>query len=257
MDLNTTLGIAGLVFGIVSLVTGYIFYRRGLRTKEPCYSIKTETLIAGYSAKFKDLTIHYKDKEIENLSVSKIAFWNNGSETINLDDIAPKAPLLIVVDKEAEILDAKVLEQTNLSSDFSLHLLDNGKYAQILFDFIDKRQGAVFQVIHTGTYPDTNLTIWGHIKGAEGISRKLTEKTPLVGWIMTSFSLSMLWILVLMFIYTGITRGFESILVPGLFYALTVVAVILTIVVARTLIIEMKHNAKVPKGLKSYKGGKE
>ena len=115
MDWNIFLGIVGTVLGIVGIVTGYIFYRRGLRTKEPCYSIKTQKLIAGYSAKFEDLTIHYKDKEIENLSVSRIIFWNNGSETIDRNDIATKAPIAIMTKENVEILDVKVLEQNNYS----------------------------------------------------------------------------------------------------------------------------------------------
>lgn len=254
MDWDTILGIAGTVLGIVGLIAGYIFYRKGLRTKEPCYAMKTETLIAGYSAKFEDLKILYKDKQIENLSVSRIAFWNNGIETIELNDIAPKAPLVVFAEDEVEILDAKVLQQTNRSNDFSIHLLDNNKFAQILFDYIDKGQGAVFQVIHTGTSPFdiADLIIWGDIKGAKKVSYKTTHTTPLVGWIMVSFSMFILWFFTISYFVVGFMKGFEAIPLPGIFYVIIFLAVVFTVVMARELISEVKYRAKVPKELEIF-----
>jgi hypothetical protein len=254
MDWNIILGIVGVVLGIIGLIAGYIFYRRGLRTKEPCWSMKTETLIEGYSAKFQDLKILYQDKQIENLSVSRIAFWNRGRETIEFDDIPQKAPPLIVARGEAEILDAKVIQQTNRSSDFSVHLSDNGKYAQILFDYIDNEQGAVFQVIHTGTSPIDieDLQVWGDIKGAKRISFKTTYTTPLVGWIMAGFSTFILWFFTISYIVVGFLKGFQTIPLPGVFYVIIFVTVGFTVIIAFQVIKEAEYHAKVPKGLESF-----
>ena len=83
MTIDTILGIAGAVIGVLGIVTGYVFYLKSKREKEPCYSEDDVNLIKGYSSIFKDLSIKYQRKPIENLTVSKLVFWNNGNEIID------------------------------------------------------------------------------------------------------------------------------------------------------------------------------
>ena len=253
MDAFKFMEILSFAIGIIGTVLAIIFQVKSKRTKEPCYAMKTETLIAGYSAKFDDLIIHYKDKEIENLSVSKIAFWNKGGETIDRSDIAPKSPLLIVANDEVEILDTKVLQQNNRSCNFSIQLVEELNMAPILFDYIDKGQGAVFQVIHTGTSPVSDLYVVGDIKGAKNVSFKSTHTTPFIGWLMIVFSVISVWFTVILLLIAGFTKGFETILSSWVFYFMFLFAIISTVVMLYTAIREVKFRAKIPKGLEAFK----
>jgi hypothetical protein len=47
MSLDTVLGIAGFVLGVIGLIAGYIFYRKGIKIKEPFYSMNSNNLING------------------------------------------------------------------------------------------------------------------------------------------------------------------------------------------------------------------
>jgi hypothetical protein len=174
MGIDTIIGIVGLVLAVIGLLTGYIFYRKGIKAKEPCYDEKSINLINGYSTQYEDLKIKYKEKDIENLSVSKILFWNNGSETIDKTDTLEDLPITICAneEKEVEILDVKVLETNNFASDFSAVLLNGGRFAVLSFEYLDSQDGAIIQAIHTGTGAISDLFLIGRIKGAKKLFGK-------------------------------------------------------------------------------------
>lgn len=166
MDTNIILGTSGVIIGILGLISGYIFYQRSLKYKEPTWSIKSNNLISGYSKKFKNLKIQYNNNVVEKLTVSKLLFMNAGRETINRDDIAKANRLRVIPIKETQIVDAKVDTCNNESSQFSVNISNEDKCAYIDFDYLDHNQGAVFQIIHTGV-TSNDIQILGDIKGAK------------------------------------------------------------------------------------------
>ncbi len=163
--------IIGVILGISGIVTGYIFYRKGLRVREPTISIKTNNLIQDHVSQIDGLEILYKGQLVRNLSVSKIIFWNNGSETIDKEDIVQANPLRIVGKDGVSILDAKIVAENNKASLFTCYLDDEGKL-RITFDYLDKDHGAVIQLTHTGL-SSKDLVVEGQIKGVKVI--KWTE----------------------------------------------------------------------------------
>src|SRR5688500_3410655 len=85
----------GYALAVLSLIYAYYHYRKGLKIKEPVYSIKSNNLISGSTSTLENLNISYKDYKVENLTVSKILFYNRGAETINRQDIETINPLKI------------------------------------------------------------------------------------------------------------------------------------------------------------------
>ena len=75
------------VLTIIGFVLAYVFYRRSRRSKEPCWSVRNNVLVEGYSSKIGKLDIRFKDEQVENLSIARIAFWNQGAETLDRHDI--------------------------------------------------------------------------------------------------------------------------------------------------------------------------
>jgi hypothetical protein len=171
MSLDTILGIAGFALGIIGLIAGYVFYRKGMKIKDPAYSIKSYNVIAGYSSKYKNLTVSYKKEKIENFTISKILFYNRGAETITRQDIATLNQIKVITNlASASIIDASVIQVNNPSSDFNISLDKTNSIVNINFDYLDKNHGAVIEVIHTGLSSD-DLEIVGDIKGVQKISQ--------------------------------------------------------------------------------------
>jgi hypothetical protein len=161
-----------IALAIISILLAYIFYRRSKRSKEPCWAVRTTTLIEGYSTRLSDLQVLYKGDEVENLSVSRVVLWNTGSDTINASDIADANPLRILATANGVIiLDAKLVATNNSSSRPSVDVLPDRKSALLSFDYLDKDQGAVIQVIHTGITSD-DLLLDGDIKGAKCLRKR-------------------------------------------------------------------------------------
>lgn len=175
---NPILNGLGFLLGIISLVLGYIFYREGLRLKKPFWNIKSNNLIKDFSSTITDLAISYKGEKIENITISRIAFWNGGKETINTTDIARTDHLKVIATAENHLLDTKILSVNNDPSLFSVSLQPDKKSALIDFEYLDYNQGAIIQVIHTGTSSE-DINIVGTVKGAKVLKKYLTPANRL------------------------------------------------------------------------------
>ncbi len=156
-------GLVGLLLTVASLAFGFIFYRRSRRAKEPHWAIRSNNLVSSFTARFPQLEIRYGNDKVENLTVSKVLFWNHGTETIDSDDIAEADPVRIDVVDNVQILDVSLLVSNSAPTRFAVT-----PDARLTFDFLDKNQGGLLQVIHTGL-SSGDITLKGTIKGARGI----------------------------------------------------------------------------------------
>jgi len=162
------IGVLGILIGFV---VSYYFYYRSKREKSPCWAIKSNNLISGFESELPDLQVLFKAKNLKNLTISKILLWNDGNETISSQDLETINPLRIISKDDAEILDVKVLQINNKSSQITTKVDENNNQIKINFDYLDKNQGAVFQVIHTGL-SSNDLCIVGDIKGVLSFNKK-------------------------------------------------------------------------------------
>lgn len=167
--IGVTIGILGIVIGVV---VSYYFYRKSLRTKEPVYSIKSNNLISGTVSTLENLNISYKDYKVQNLTVSKILLYNQGAETITRQDIETKNRLTIS-SETCTFLDVSILQANNYSNNVEVTLNPLSGHIVVDFDYLDKNQGVVIQVIHDGL-SSRNIEIRGDIRGVG----KLTEVSP-------------------------------------------------------------------------------
>src|SRR6266498_2492258 len=190
MNIDTILGITGTILGVLGLIFGYIFYRKSLRVKEPYYSIWSNNLIQDSIANMSGLEVIYKGHKVDNLTVSKVLFWNDGYDTIESEDIVSTDPLRI--DSVSQILDGTVIKANNPSNQIIATVAANGASVHIAFDYLDKNDGAIIQVVHTGK-SSSDLTLKGKLKGSSihfylSKSRRVTEiTTVLLGLMFTAF----------------------------------------------------------------------
>jgi hypothetical protein len=174
MDIGLLIGLGGILIGVIS---SYVFYKRSIRYKVPSWAIRSNNLVRGHSSTLSDLRIIYGDKVVDNLTVSKVLIWNDGRETIDRNDLCTVNPLRIKAEEGVAILDVAVLAGNRAANEFSIALADDGKSAHITFAYLDRRQGAVLQVVHDGT-SSSSISIEGDIKGVE----RIRSRTPSSRW---------------------------------------------------------------------------
>lgn len=163
IDINVFTQILSLSIGIIGLFLAILFYRKGKKNKKPIFSIRSYNLVNELSGKIPKLEVLYSGNKINNLTISKIAFWNDGNGTIKNQDIAPADPIKILTDDKIEIFEAEILEKID-ANNFELIDLDN-KSKIISFDFLAHNEGAIFKVIHSGK-SSKDISIAGTIIGS-------------------------------------------------------------------------------------------
>lgn len=156
--------VASFVLAIFGIVLAVFFYIRSRRNKEPVYTKKSFNIIQDFSSKLTDLAIKYKNESVNNLTITKIAFWNDGRDTINMVDVAEADPLRISITDDSKILSAEVIYSGNPANRFRISDIKENS-VKLLFDYIDKNEGGIIQIIHTGK-SSKNIDVKGIIKGA-------------------------------------------------------------------------------------------
>lgn len=167
---NFYYNIFATALGILGISSSVITYIKSKKSKRPTYIVRTINLMTKRIKNINILEVLYAGENISNLSVTKIAFWNAGKETIDQSDIADKSPMKIEIKPEYKMLDANILFQKNESNDFNLELSEDKKNISINFDYLDYKEGVVIQILHTGN-ENEDISISGSIKTVKAIKR--------------------------------------------------------------------------------------
>lgn len=146
---------------IISFILGYYFYFKSSKKRSPIYSIRSRNLIRDYTNEVKKLSIKYENEDVKSLTVSRFLFWNDGAETINRTDITVAEPLIIKT--ASKILDVEILALNEEANRLTISLEKNE--IKVDFDYLDKDNGVVLQIFHTGT-SSNDLILYGKIKGS-------------------------------------------------------------------------------------------
>ncbi|MFA6251830.1 MAG: hypothetical protein WCX74_00260 [Candidatus Paceibacterota bacterium] len=159
-------------FLIAVIISGgsILFAIKARRIKLPVYDTRTFNLIKGKIEKIDEIKIIYKNSNINNFSITKIALWNKGKDTISKNDIASADKLRIVPLNGTQLLDAEIIYEKNNINKFSLNLSNKEREIIINFDFFDFEEGVVLQVFHTGK-SGNDISMKGTIKGFGPIKR--------------------------------------------------------------------------------------
>lgn len=162
---NPVVGIIVIALAVAAPILAYVFYGKGRRLKGPSWAIRSNNLVREYTAKLPDLDIRYKGENVENLTMSRILFWNRGADTIRRTDIASADPLRVEAVGDIKLLNIELLETNNSASQFTATLAANQCSVLIEFEFLDRGQGAVLQVVHSGIR-SKDISVVGTIMGA-------------------------------------------------------------------------------------------
>jgi hypothetical protein len=171
---------------IVSIISGFIgigltllFGFLTLRKKELKYAMTGSNLIKNSVSRFTSLGIFYDGSKIDTLSVTRLAIWSSGNETIQGSDITSKNPIRVTIIGEGTILAGELISTNKETNNFNVVKELDGSYL-IEFEYLDKEDGAVFQFVHTGS-SYKNIQLCGTVKGLKELKQgKLVKNVILV-----------------------------------------------------------------------------
>lgn len=163
------------IIGLILAVIGIYATIKSKKDKKPSYALWGFNLVKNFKYNIESLEMLHKGEKIENLTVTKLAFWNAGRETINNQDIVTIDPPRIIIKDEGEILDAKIIDINNPSNNFSIDISKEKNSILLNFDYIDKNDGIILQILHTNLSPKS-LELIGKIKGSIYSKKKIIPK---------------------------------------------------------------------------------
>ena len=133
----------------ISLFMAYYFFKRSARKKEVLYTKASVKVFQNCNKKISDFVSQYKNKSVNSITVTRYLVWNNSSQAIRKNDIAPRDPFQFSVNSSYEILNAKIIYLKDSLNGFMLsELKKTNNFTKLSFDFINENEGAIIQIIH-------------------------------------------------------------------------------------------------------------
>lgn len=172
LNRNQWLNVGFLVLGLLSIIISVLLYLRSRKEKIPVYNVRSIALVRDSCHALPEVRILYRDTELKDLTLTRLAFWNRGRDTIDQVDIAPLDPVRLEVPEGARILHAQVDFVAAQANNWNTHV-SNDRSALITFDYFERNQGCVLSVYHTAG--PSEIVILGTIKSAGPIQRALPE----------------------------------------------------------------------------------
>ena len=151
LNQNPLLNLVFLLLASVSILLSLVLYIKSRKYKRPCFNIRTFQLIEDSVNKIEAVEIRYQGERVQNLSLTKLALWNRGNDTVNIQDVASTDPLRIEIGPPAKLLGAELIYTTNPANNFRiLPNLQTGE-VKIDFEYFHTYEGMVVQLYHTGS----------------------------------------------------------------------------------------------------------
>lgn len=175
---NPIITIGGFALGIIGIVLAVIFYVRSIKDRVPCFEVNSNTLIEGLHKALDGLQLHYKGAPQERITVTKLAFWNAGRETIDKRDLVEADPIGIACPSALAILDIQVTQVSAKSNSVRLgSAVDQGgvHFYPIDFEYLDNKDYFVIQIVHSGQDSE-DIVVKGKIKGVKDIEKSKDTK---------------------------------------------------------------------------------
>lgn len=112
--------------------------------------------------------------------VTQYAIWNSGTKYINDVDLARKEPLKIKGDNTCKLLDCYVVYQNNEINLIDCILNEEKNEAVINFDFLDKEDGMIINVISEGNTEGVEISV--SIKGGKRLNQSISVYDKMLRW---------------------------------------------------------------------------
>lgn len=170
MNLANSIGLAGVVVGIVGILVGVTYGRTRGR---PVYKQIGNTVVTASSE--EQITVQHAGKNVPRVTRTKVAFWNRGRKTLEGSDIVVDYPIRFQFpDEDTKILAVTTLRRSDEANNFNATIDNDGSSILITFDYLDQGQGGLIEVLHT-------CTVWGalvsgKIKGLPRGTREIESR---------------------------------------------------------------------------------
>ncbi|WP_233237423.1 hypothetical protein [Bordetella sp. LUAb4] len=164
-----SLGWVGTILGIIGIGLSVYFYLAAKSNKRLYWCHEGSLLLGRANGQLPPgITVQYYDQQIPRLTRTRVWIWNPSDPTIHRADIESTDPLRIHFDTDGQILAATVQKShRNVTGFFVAPAPNSATDLVIEFNFLDRDDGALVEILHTGSSvrPELMGTVRGIPKG--------------------------------------------------------------------------------------------
>jgi hypothetical protein len=154
--------------GVFGILLSWYFYLKSARSKRPYCLTFTHSISKSVLVNDTDLRITYKGSTVPRLAVTKLVFWNAGTETISGADVPTNSPFAISVGGPCRFLNFTLDSVKKLGNGVALSIDEDMKNVIVKFDYFDKNDGFVVELLHTGE-SNSAIKVEATFKGAHAL----------------------------------------------------------------------------------------
>jgi peptide deformylase len=155
------------VFNAISFAVGlfgiYLAFR--YRPRNPRLAYQYEALSVTRSddlRRFDDrISISWDGRQVTDLSLTRIVFWNDGPKTVEGTQIVRTDPLTVSFSGPHQILIARIVRVTKSAN--AVHLDLEEQQVAVTFDYLERGDGVLIEILHTSM--DATPRLSGQIRG--------------------------------------------------------------------------------------------
>lgn len=150
---NPWVGFAGSLFGVLGIIASVVLYFRTRKYQQPAYYKSSIRWYDGANVPHEDINLTFRGKTIPRFTITHLAFWNAGNQTIRERDFAPASPLSLEIPEGVEVFDIRITAVTAEEIRASLETEEALKAGEkrnipVHFDYLDGDDGFSLQLIH-------------------------------------------------------------------------------------------------------------
>jgi hypothetical protein len=173
--MDTFISYSGWILAVAALAFGVWSFFRMKEEREPTIYYRTYIDTMKFT-KENRLKVFFDSEEVNQVTTTILFFWNNGKRPIKKEDL-PTQLMVVYPADDVRILDFKVLKVSRDLVNFSVTRCGDS-IIELHFDFLDRDDGAVIAITHSGD-EYVSPTIIGTVIGVpKGIPIHYLEKNP-------------------------------------------------------------------------------
>lgn len=157
-----------IVIAVIGIAMTWLISWISRRVRKPCYIAYSEQLIGRSAVLSPHVQVLHQGQNVPQVTLTRLVFWNAGREPIRAEDIAQGDPVKVRLAKDTHVIHASAARVTRDSVKFSVHATPFDAVpgeVSLRFDFLDHKDGARVDILHTGLEGDA-VQITGTIIGA-------------------------------------------------------------------------------------------
>jgi len=170
-----------VVIALAGILVSLVIFWVSRKEKVPCYYIESTSLVAPSGEGIPGLGITFQGKPVKRVTSTSVTIWNAGRETIRREDIPGSDRLRISVPKGVSVLSAKIIKTSRTPVQGTLEVRNGNIY--VAPNFLDKNDGVVVQVLHTGGAEGV-CHVTGTIIGASRRLQVVNKDLSAVSWVL-------------------------------------------------------------------------